>query len=285
MFRNLNPALIGAKTSLDRLTKQARGANFDGMDIDVIEAADLISKKSIHYVKKTFEENGLRFGGWYLPTRWKEEERCFHEDLEQLSRQSLLAKKLGCTRATTWISPYSDELSYEKNLEWHRNRLIRIAEALKKNDCSLALEFVGTKTYRTGHKYEFIHNLEGILELLEAVKMKNVGLLMDSWHWYVSGGRLQDLKQLSTKEVFYVHVNDAPRNVQRDEQIDLVRCLPGETGVIDLVSFLHWLENINYEGPVTPEPFSKKLKDLNASEAIRVVGEALDQVWKKAELD
>jgi sugar phosphate isomerase/epimerase len=285
MFRNLNPALIGAKTSLNRLAKQARSANFDGMDIDVTETADLVSEKSIHYVKRTFEENGLRFGGWYLPIRWKEEERSFQEDLEQLSRQSLKAKELGCNRATSWISSYSDELPYEKNLEWHRNRLTRIAEVLKKNNCSLAVEFVGTKTFRAGHKYEFIHNLEGILELLEAIKMKNVGLLMDSWHWYVSGGRLEDLKQLSTKEVFYVHVNDAPRNVQRDKQIDLVRCLPGETGVIDLVGFLHWLEDIDYEGPVTPEPFSEKLKDLNASEAIRVVGKALDNVWKKAELD
>jgi len=42
-------------------------------------------------------------------------------------------------------------------------------------------------------------------------------------------------------------------------QVDSVRALPGETGVIDIAGFLQALHAIGYSGPVTPEPFKKEL--------------------------
>ena len=277
---------MGAKTSLYEAAKLAREAKFDGMDLDIQETAGLINEKSIDHVRKAFRDNDLRFGGWNLPTRWKEDEDIFQEDLKQLSSQASLAKRLGCRRSTTWITSYSDERPFKENLEWHKNRIKPIADVLKKYDCSLALEFVGTKTFRMGHKYEFVHNLEGTLELLDGIAENNVGLLLDSWHWYVSDGTLDELRQLSTKQVFYVHLNDAPKNISRDKQVDLVRCLPGETGVIDLVGFLHCFRDMGYDGPVTPEPLgSEKLRGLDASRAIHMVGEAMNTVWKKAKLN
>jgi sugar phosphate isomerase/epimerase len=282
MYRNLNPALIGAVASFEEHTWQARKANFEGMDIDILETLNQTKNNPIDSVKRAFKKNHLRFGGWYLPTRWKEKEELFLQDLKELRTQSLLAKELGCTRATTWLSSFSEEFSYEQNFEWHRDRLTRIAEILEKNDCKLALEFVGTKTFRANHKYEFIHNLDGLMNLVQAIDMKNVGLLMDSWHWYVSGGTVEDLKQLTSKDVFYVHINDAPKNKKLDEQIDIVRCLPGETGIINIVGFLQCLKDIHYLGPVTPEPFSERLKGLSTLEAICLVGISIDEVWRKA---
>ena len=67
-----------------------------------------------------------------------------------------------------------------------------------------------------------------------------------------------------------------------EEQIDNVRCLPGETGVIDLAGFLRALREIGYDGPVTPEPFSRKLKEMTAVEAVKLTGKHLCEVWEKA---
>lgn len=284
MYKNLNPVLIDASGSLEELTQQAKIAHFEGMDIDIVDIANQTGNKSVSRIKDAFGKNGLQFGGWYLPTRWKDAEDVFKQDLEQLSSHGLSAKKLGCTCATTWISSYSDELAYEQNLEWHEGRLTAIAEVLEKNDCKLALEYVGTESFRTGHKYEFIHDLQGLMKLVDSMGMRNIGLLIDSWHWYVSGGTIEDLSQLTSQDVFYVHINDAPKNKELSEQVDLCRCLPGETGVIDIVGFLYWLKDINFKGPVTPEPFSEKTKGLTASAAIQLVGEAVDKVWKKAGL-
>ena len=78
------------------------------------------------------------------------------------------------------------------------------------------------------------------------------------------------------------HINDAFEGRGPDEQIDNQRRLPGQSGVIDLVGFLQGLKEIGYTGPVTPEPFSPKLREMSAEEAIRTTAEALLSVWQRA---
>ncbi len=158
------------------------------------------------------------------------------------------------------------------------SRLKPIAEVLYKADCSLGLEFIGTETLRVNRKYTFIHDLKGILELCRALELENVGVLLDSWHWYTSRGTLEDIMRLKGKDVIYVHVNDAPLNVPLDKLVDNIRCLPGETGVIDLVGFLRALKDIGYDGPVTPEPFSDEVNKMLPEEAVKVTGSSLKKV-------
>ncbi len=82
------------------------------------------------------------------------------------------------------------------------------------------------------------------------------------------------------ERVVHVHINDAPLGIPIDEQQDLVRDLPGETGVIDIAGFLGVLRAIGYGGPVTAEPFKRELQDLPSDAARLVVVKAsLDAVW------
>jgi sugar phosphate isomerase/epimerase len=123
-----------------------------------------------------------------------------------------------------------------------------------------------------------------MLDLCSTIGTGNVGLLLDAWHWYTSHGTIQLLRNLRAENVVYVHINDAPKGIPVDEQIDNVRELPGATGVIDLVGFLTSLQKIGYDGPVTPEPFNKRVNEMAASEAARVTYEALAGVWRGAGL-
>jgi sugar phosphate isomerase/epimerase len=110
-------------------------------------------------------------------------------------------------------------------------------------------------------------------------------VLLDSWHLYTSGGTLADLERLTNEDVVVVHVNDAPAEIARDEQIDTVRMLPMETGVIDLVGFMHALRAMGYDGPVMPEPFSQRINDLAATDpdsAAREAARSMDALWGAA---
>ncbi|MFQ6095953.1 MAG: sugar phosphate isomerase/epimerase family protein, partial [Candidatus Bathyarchaeia archaeon] len=229
-------------------------------------------------------ENGLKLGGWVLPVNFRGDEKTYRRDLEELPDYAEIAEELGCRRVFTWILPFSDELSFDENFEFHVERLRPVAEILEDHRCHLGLEFVGTRTVRVGHKYEFIYTMDGVLRLCKAIGTKNLGVLLDSWHWYATYGTLDQLRKLKGEQVIYVHINDAPAGISIEEQIDNVRCLPGETGVIDLVGFLKALKEIQYEGPVTPEPFSKKLTEMSVTEAVKLTGESLDKVWKEAGL-
>ena len=91
----------------------------------------------------------------------------------------------------------------------------------------------------------------------------NVGLLFDTWHWYTCRSTTDDVRKLSVSDVVYVHINDAPAGIDPDEQIDNIRCLPAETGVIPLTELMQILTDIGYEiQPVTPEPFSQKVNGI-----------------------
>ena len=284
MFKNLSPGAIGIRADVSEALKLARAAGFDGMDININEVADLAGRASPDRVREMFAEHGVRPGGWGLPVEWRKDDETFRSGLQKLPALAEIGAALDCPRVPTWVPSCSDDRPFREQFDLLAGRFRRIAEVLADHGCSLALEFLGPKTLRQGHKYEFIHTMDGMLELCDAVGTGNVGLLLDCWHWYTSHGTIDDLRRLKPGQVVYVHVNDAPAGIPIDEQVDSVRCLPGETGVIDLASFLGILSEIGYDGPVTPEPFSQKVRAMEPSEAARVTFDALDRAWKGAGL-
>jgi len=284
MFRSLGPGAIGIRASIVEGLELAKAADFQGLCIGIGAISKLVEENSADYVKGLFKDAGLKIGAWGLPVNWRGGESEFKESLEPLHASAKIAQALGCTRSSTYILPASEDKPFKENFDFHVQRFRPIGEILGEYGCQLGLEFIGPKTSRTGKKYEFIYTMEGMLELCDAIGTGNVGLLLDAWHWYTAHGTLDDLKKLTVDQVVHVHINDAPKDVPVDEQIDNIRRLPGETGVIDLVGFLKCLDEIGYEGPVMPEPFSDKVKGLPPLDAAKLTAKGLLRVWKEAGL-
>jgi sugar phosphate isomerase/epimerase len=217
---------------------------------------------------------------------WRDEGQ-WEADLRELPRLARAARELGSTRTATFMPSGSDESPFQENFDWHVARLRPIAEVLRDEGCRFGIEFIGPKTYRAAFRHEFIYTLDGVMELIAAIGTGNVGVMLDSWHLYTSGGSLADLQRLTNQDVVVVHVNDAPAGINRDEHIDTVRTLPMETGVIDLVGFMRALQEMGYDGPVMPEPFSQRINDLAATDpraAAREAVQSMDALWQAAEL-
>jgi len=209
----------------------------------------------------------------------------FQESLARLPALAEVAAKIGCPRCSTFISPGSNELPFKENFQLHRRRLGEAAKVLARYKIRLALEFVGPKTSRNRFKHEFIYTADGMLELCKAIGTGNVGLLLDCWHWYTSGGTPRDFDKWSKENIVDVHVNDAPEGIPVDKQVDNVRRLPGETGVIDIKSFLRGLKKIGYDGPVMAEPFSDRLRKMKEEDALQATKQSLDRIWQIAGLE
>ena len=284
MFKNMSPGAIGVSGTMQECLAIAKEVGFEGMDVNINEAARIAGEKSPRAIKDMFLEAGLKIGGCNIVPEFRKDEETFRKGLAELPEKAALAHDIEIKRTYTWIRPFSDELPFEQNFELHARRLTEIAQILDEHGLRFGLEFVGPKTSRAGHKYEFIYDMDGMLKLCEAIGTPNVGLLLDSWHWYTTGGTVEDIRRLRADQVVYVHVNDAPKGIPVDEQIDNVRCLPGETGVIDIKGFLQALKEIGYDGPVTPEPFKKELREMPPREAARTVAESMDKIWRIAGL-
>jgi sugar phosphate isomerase/epimerase len=269
LFRNLNVGAFGLGglpyrriiypsecLPFEDVIVAARLGGFQGVDLDIQEISRILESTSVDEVKSLLWENRLQIGGWGLPVDLYGNANVFRRDLQCLPDYVKVGAKIGCKRVFAWLHPYSDTLSFKENLKFHVRRLKPIAEILRGSGCVLGLEFAGTETLRVGRKHEFIYTLDGALGLCEEVGFDNVGLLLDSWHFFMSGGELDRLRELDGDQIVYVQVNDAPLGVRFEEHRNFVRCLPGETGVFDLAGFLQALKAIGYDGPVTPEPFS-----------------------------
>jgi sugar phosphate isomerase/epimerase len=174
-----------------------------------------------------------------------------------------VAARVGCSLSYTCLTPGHDELDYDANYQQHVQRLTPIAQMLAEHDIRFALEFIGPKTLRDSFAHTFIYTADKMLEFCADITpagAANVGLLVDSYHVYTSAASEQYLNQHLTRDnVFYVHVNDARPDRTRDEQMDLERVLPCESGVIDSAAFVRVMRRIGYDGPVTAEPFDDTL--------------------------
>jgi sugar phosphate isomerase/epimerase len=284
MFPNLNAPAIGVHASLPETIALAQAYGFEGIDFSISEVAGLADSYGLGYVQDLFAAADIRPGAWDFPVNFRQDQATWQRGLEALPGLAGVAKKLDCDRTATWIMPCSDELEFNQNLKFHVDRLRPAAEILADHGCRLGLEFVGPETLRNSQRYPFIYTLAGMIELGQAIDTGDVGLLLDSFHLYTSRGSIDEVRQLNNCDVVAVHVNDAPTEVPLDEQLDNVRTLPGETGIIEIVDFLEALQAIGYDGPVTAEPFSHRLQALSPADAVSETGLAMRRVWQSAGL-
>ena len=161
----------------------------------------------------------------------------------------------------------------------HAQRLGKVAGILNDHGIRFGLEYVGTRTLLNAQKYPFIHTLAEIRDLIREMRATNVGVVLDSWHWYCAGDNAQEFLALKPSDVVSVDLNDAPAGVPIDQQIDGKRELPAATGIIDVKTFLSSLKSIGYNGPVRAEPFNEPLRRMAPDDALKATVAALDKAF------
>lgn len=227
---------------------------FDSVEARADELARL-SEDELQRLLDDLRAKGLRFGLAGLPIDLRRDAQRFADGMRQLPKFAQVLQRCGVTRLGSSIVPFHDELSYSENFHQHVERIGAVARVL--DDCGIrfGLEYCATPTLRHGRRQEFIHSLPQLHELLAAIGAPNLGLVLDSWHWWMSGSPAEELASLRKEEVVGVDLNDAPAGVSPEELLDRQRELPGATGVIDLAQFLGALRGLGYDGPVRAEPF------------------------------
>ena len=224
----------------------------------------------------------VQFGAGGMPVQFREDEAKYKSDLATLPKTADMLKRAGVTRVGTYIKPSHKELTYSANMKQHVARLKPIAEVLKERGIRLGLEYVGPRTSLLAERFPFIHTLAETKDLIAEIGTGNVGIVLDSWHWYHAGETKQDLLKLKNEEVVAVDLNDAPKGVAKEQMNDLIRELPCATGIIPVGEFLGALVQIGYDGPVRAEPFKKELGLMPKEDALSQTAEAMRKAFELA---
>jgi len=275
---DLVPGMIGVSMPFPRLIELAAKHGFESVAPDAGYLAKL-SDAGFEELLATMKAQGLRFGAAGLPADFRSDEATFQSGLERLPEFAATLQRAGVARVGTWIRPYDDTLTYITNFRRHARRLRAVAEVLQAHDLRFGLEYVGTKTLWTSSRHPFVHTMAETKELIAAIDRPNVGIVLDSWHWYTAGETADAITSLLKDDIVACDINDAPAGVPVEEQIDNQRELPATTGVIDIQSFLNALVEIGYDGPVRAEPFNAELNRLPDDQAIARTTDAMRRAF------
>lgn len=275
---DLTPGAIGVSGDQPEIIEMAATHGFESVQpnsgylskLDDSGRADLA---------ELMKQKGIVWGAAGLPVDFRKDEARFQEGLKSLPAIAKSMQQAGVDRVSTWLMPCHDELTYVDNFRQHAQRLRECVKILGDHGQRFGMEYVGPKTLWSSKRHPFIHTMAETKNLIAEIGADNVGFVLDSWHWYTSHETVEELMTLSNKDVVACDLNDAPKGLEIDQQIDNQRELPSATGVIDLKAFLGALVEIGYDGPVRSEPFNKKLKALENEAACAATSSAMKKAF------
>jgi sugar phosphate isomerase/epimerase len=281
MFKNLSAEILGISGRTSELIEPALSHGFKGFDLDLIDFASQIEAQGLDKAARLIKSARLKIGYFRLPVRWHDDEH-YRDDLARLASLAGIAAELGCSRAVTRVQPGDDARPYHENFEFHRRRLAEMAGVLADANIRLGLEFLAPLDCRRGLAFQFIQTADELLLLLRNINATNIGLALDTWHWQVGGGKLDQLATLGADKVVGVWLADGTSPVTAADAELASRRLPSDSGIVDNAAVLSILAQWRFDGPVTPAPDRSEFVGLSRDAIIKQAGAAMDRVWKAA---
>ncbi len=110
------------------------------------------------------------------------------------------------------------------------------------------MEFLGftTKVYRVDHAWEIVKRTQD----------KEARIVLDPFHLWRGGSRLEDVPDLTGDRIGILHFNDVPATARREESGDEVRVMPGD-GHLPLKELVEEVVRRGYQGPISVELFHR----------------------------
>jgi 2-keto-myo-inositol isomerase len=166
--------------------------------------------------------------------------------LEDFTRLCRVAEAIECETVLVVPSPRPRGVSGAA-IERESIRVLReLSRLAKPFGVRLAYEFLGFADCT-------VNTLAQCAAIVEKVGRPNVGLVLDTFHFFAGGSTLASIRAVDPRRIFMVHVNDVERAPRR-RMHDALRLYPGQ-GIIPLRAILRELRAIGYGGKVSVEIF------------------------------
>jgi len=271
---NLNVGQVGVRATPMEAVALAKKHGY-GSVTPMAWAMGRMSDEQMAELAAAMRKAGLVWGASGIGPFFDADEQRFKAKRERIAKAAKLLQRAKVTRCFTWVPPGSKTRTYRANFRLHVKRTREVGKLLADHGLRIGLEYLGTKTLVLKSKYPFVQTLAEMKELTEEVGLNNVGLALDSWHWFQAGDTEEDIASLTNRQAVTADICDAPAGIERHRMPDSPRKLPCTTGVIDLKPFLTGLVKIGYDGPLGTEPFDKTLRTLGTDKAMTVATDAM----------
>jgi 2-keto-myo-inositol isomerase len=166
--------------------------------------------------------------------------------LEDFRRFCRVAQAVGAETVIVVPSPCPKGVSLAA-IERESIRVLRELSAIARpSGVRLAYEFLGFADCT-------VNTLAQCAAIVEKVARPNVGLVLDTFHFFAGGSRIASIREANPEKIFIVHINDVERAPRR-KMHDALRLYPGK-GILPLAGILRALKAIGYAGGFSVEIF------------------------------
>jgi 2-keto-myo-inositol isomerase len=222
-------------------------AGFDFVEIWAGKLIGYLDRGGLHALRRDLRKAGVTAATLNSVERITFNDPSGHiRMLEEFERFCRVAAAIHCETILVVPGPRPKGVSAAA-IERESVRVLReLSRLAAPHGVRLAYEFLGFADCT-------VNSLAQCAAIVEKVARPNVGLVLDTFHFFAGDSSVASIRQVDPRHIFMVHLNDVER-VPRRKMHDALRLYPGK-GVIPLRAILRELQAIGYAGKMSVEIF------------------------------
>jgi len=243
-------ALNGATTmhaDLETDIKAAANAGYDLLEIWASKLRKYLETNTASDLKALLDEHGLEPYSInsieHVTFRSPDDYEGIKAETEELTS---IAGAIGCPYVVIVPGKLPEGKSEEEIIERSVEVLRELGEIAAGHGVSLAFEFLGQTDCS-------VQTLDLCKEIVERTDRENIGLVIDTFHFYAGNSSFEAIDGLDPAKLFIFHINDA-ENLSKEELTDAHRLYPGE-GILPIREIKARFDSIGYDRMVSIEIF------------------------------
>ena len=263
------------KADLPTDLKAARDAGFDYLEIWAAKLRAFLKNNSASDLRRLFDGAGIQ------PLSINSIEHVSFRNNEDFAGIKAECEEL-CAIAENLRCPYivvvpgklpQPAPSREEIIEESIRVLGELAAIARPHGVALAFEFLGQVDCS-------VQTLDLANDIVREAALENVGLVIDSFHFYAGGSTIEMIERLDPERLLVFHINDA-EDLPRERLQDRHRLLPG-LGILPLRQMIQAFKRVGYDRVASVEIFRPEYWERDPFELAREAYRATQRVLSEA---
>ena len=202
------------------------------------------------------------------------DETAYQQIKQQCHELCSIAAQINCPYVVVVPGRLPDSGANETEIKTESVRVLNeLADIAAAYNVSLAFEFLGQKDCS-------VQTLAQANEIVKAVDRQNVGLIIDSFHFYAGGSSIDMIESVAPDSIYVFHLNDS-EDRPRDELEDRHRLYPG-SGILPLSEMFRAFRRIGYDRVASIEIFRPEYWEMDPIRVARAARLAATGVMEKS---
>ena len=251
------------RTSVEGYAK----AGIRAVEVVLAKAREFADKESVPAARRLLDDLGIKAASTSNHVGAVEPNPNRSKNLDDLKTKCELVRALGADRIVLvpamTTKPTEDD--YKRGVD-------NLREA-----GDVAGQFGVTLMFEFSRFFTLASSLSTALMFVRNAKHPHVGLMIDTYHFWIGPSKVEDLETLRDGELMHMHFEDTPREPVRELLEQRHRVLPGD-GIAPLRKIVETVKKKKYAGPLSVELFDPSFQQMEPQQLAAKVKAAVERV-------